>query len=199
MRLIIGRVKKVKLLRKPYWVLILLMCGTASWAQKKGKVLPELALTKVGLLLEVKYTKEIKKLKLQILSALPKIDAIHKTAFLKALEDERKAKDRLDAAKKNLAKINAAKGLVGHAKGKWIGGANKGIAKAKDQLKKATTSEQKKKATKELLKWQKNLEDGKEALAQRQALLDKAKAQEPEMKKEYTAAQQALSTTQLYC
>ena len=68
-----------------------------------------------------------------------------------------------------------AKGLVAHAKGKWIGGADKGIAAAKAKLKKPSTDAERKAAEEELAKWEKNQEDGLEALKERQASLDKAR------------------------
>ena len=41
------------------------------------------------------------------------------------------------AAQAPFDKIEGAEGLVGHRKGKWIGGAEKGIATAEAALKKA--------------------------------------------------------------
>ena len=97
----------------------------------------------------------------------------------KAVQDAReavkKAQAEADAAQKELGKINGAKALVDHAKGKWIGGAEKGIAQAEAALKKATTAAEREAAKKDLAKWQANKEDGLKALKERQAAYDKAK------------------------
>ena len=83
--------------------------------------------------------------------------------------------------------------MVDHAKGKWIGGAEKGIAQAEAALKKATTEAEREAAKKELAKWQANKEDGIKALKERQEALDKAKIDEPKMTKANQAAQAALA------
>lgn len=63
-----------------------------------------------------------------------------------------------------------AKALVAHAKGKWIGGAEKGIAEAKEQLKNADGAAARKAAKEALAKWEKNKEEGLVALEERQAV-----------------------------
>ena len=68
-----------------------------------------------------------------------------------------------------------------HAKGKWIGGAEKGIAEAEAALKKATTDAEREAAKKDLAKWQANKEDGLKALKERQEAYDKAKSDEPKL------------------
>ena len=65
-------------------------------------------------------------------------------AYLEARAAEKGAEDAVKAAQKKLDEIGSARGLVGHAKGKWIGGADKGIAGAKAKLAKATTDAERK-------------------------------------------------------
>ena len=86
------------------------------------------------------------------------------------------------AAQQPLDKIEGAEGLVGHRKGKWIGGAEKGIAAAEAALKKATTDAEREAAKKDLAKWQADMEAGAQgAQWNRQAALDTAKADEAEI------------------
>ncbi len=84
-----------------------------------------------------------------------------KAAFLKAREAEDGrgggGRGRRSSA---WGRSTRRKALVGHAKGKWIGGADKGIAAAQAKLKKATTDAEREAAQEELAKWQKNREDG---------------------------------------
>ena len=80
-----------------------------------------------------------------------------------------------------------------HAKGKWIGGAEKGIAQAEAALKKAATDAEREAAKKDLAKWQANKEDGIKALKERQEALDNAKRDEPKLTKANEAAQAALA------
>ena len=89
--------------------------------------------------------------------------------------------------------MNTGKALVEHAKGKWIGGAEKGIAQAEAALKKATTDAERDAAKKDLAKWQANKEDGLKALKERQDAYDKAKADEPKLKEANQAAQAVLT------
>ena len=57
--------------------------------------------------------------------------------FRAAREAVKKAKADVRAAQQPLDKIEGAEALVGHAKGKWLGGAAKGIAEAEAELKAA--------------------------------------------------------------
>ena len=151
---------------------------------------------------EAEYLKEMQALKAAVIQSLPAINEAQKTAYTNAIKSEKDAKAKLDSAQQNLGKVKQAEGLVGHARGKWIGGADKGIAKANEMLKKAKTDAQRDAAQKELVKWQKNREDGLKALKERQAMLDKAKADEPKFlkaiddaKKELAAAKAAVTGT----
>jgi hypothetical protein len=163
---------------------------TVSAAAPKAVEAP---LAAAGQTLEAKYADQLKALQTEIDKVLPKIDERRKSALLKAGEGIKTAEAEAKAAQLSLAKIQGAKGLVDHAKGKWIGGAEKGIAQAEAALKKAATGAEREAATKDLAKWQANKEDGIKALKERQDALDKAKVDEPRMARANQAAQAALA------
>jgi hypothetical protein len=135
-------------------------------------------------------------LQADIAKALPVIDEQNKTALQKAREATKVAEAAANAAQQSLGKVQEAKALVDHAKGKWIGGAEKGIAQAETAPKKATTEAQREAAQKDLAKWQANKEDGIKALKERQEALDKAKLDEPKLTQANRAAQAALAQAQ---
>ncbi|MFW6163113.1 MAG: hypothetical protein ACODAJ_10130, partial [Planctomycetota bacterium] len=168
------------------------MATSSGWAARK-KAAPETPLTETGQKLLERYTGMLTELKAAILKAVPEVDKQKKAAYLKAREAEKAAKAQLKAAEANFAEIKKARGLVGHAKGKWIGGARKGIAKAKQMLKQATTEAERKAAEKKLAHWQENLADGQQALKERQARLDEALEKEPQWTREREAAKKALA------
>ncbi len=163
-----------------------------AWAARK-KAAPETPLTVVGQKLLVRYEGMLSDLKAEITRALPDVDAQKKAAYLKAREAEVAASEAVKAAQQRLGEIGTARALVAHAKGKWIGGADKGIAAAKAKLTKATTEAEREAAQEELVKWQKNREDGVEALKQRQAALDKAEREKPRVERELKEAEEALA------
>ncbi|WP_346189076.1 hypothetical protein [Rubritalea halochordaticola] len=94
-----------------------------------------------------------------------------------------------------MAKHTKAAGLVEHAKGKWIGGAKKGIAQAQAQLEKAGSDEQRQTAEAELAKWRLNLQQGLQALQEREQALEEAERDRPAAKKALLDAQSALAKT----
>jgi len=98
-----------------------------------------------------------------------------------------------DEAQKDLNKINHARGLVGHAKNKWIRDADRGIERSKKALEDAKDDAARRAAQEELEKWQKNREEGVQALAERQAMLDEALKNEAQYKQAHEAAQAALA------
>ena len=153
---------------------------------------PQTSLTEAGQKLEGRFVEQLKTLQAEINKALPKIDEQQNAAFGKARDAVRKAEADAEAAQQALGKIQTAKALVEHAKGKWIGGAEKGIAEAEAVMKKAATDAQREAAQKDLAKWQANKEDGLKALKERQDALDKAKADEPKLSQANQAAQAAL-------
>jgi len=124
------------------------------------------------------YADMLMGLQAEITKALPAVPEQKKAAFQAAREALKKARADGNAAQQPLDKIAGAEALVGHAKGKWLGGAEAGIAAAEAALKKATTDAEREAAQKELAKWQADKEAGLKALRERQAALDAAKADE---------------------
>jgi hypothetical protein len=150
-------------------------------------------LSAAGEKLEADYTARLNALRAELTKALPPVDEAKQAAYLAAEKAVATAKADLAAAQQRLGELAAAQGLVGHAKGKWIGGADKGIAEAKAKLAKATTDADRKAAEADLAKWQQNRVDGEAALAERQARLDKALQDEPANEQAVKQAEQALA------
>jgi len=165
------------------------------WAAGK-KAAPATPLTEAGQKLEAHYAGQLKALQAELTKAVPVVDENRKAAYLKAREAEKAAEAEVNAAKKRLGKVHTAHALVNHAKGKWIGGAERGIAGAQAKLKEATTDAEREAAKQELAKWRKNKEDGLQALKERQAMLDKAKQEEPKWIQGLEAAKEALAQAQ---
>jgi len=177
-------------------VTLALMIGSPEvWAAKKSQV-KQIALSDSGQKFMTQYAEMLEAAKGDILKSLPQVSEQKKSIYLEANKSEKNAKAAQDAAIKTLAKIGQAQGSVGHAKGKWIGGAEKGIAASKAKLAKATTDAEREAAQGELVKWQKNKEDGLAALKERQVVLDEAKKQEPKWIKDLEGARAALSAAQ---
>ncbi len=167
--------------------------SSATAAPKGPPVAPPAPLSAQGEAVEKKYAAELAALRAEIIKALPAV-ADGKKAALKAARDAAvKATAEASAAQQALGKIHGAKGLIDHAKGKWIGGADKGIAQAEAALKKATTDAEREAAKAELAKWQANKADGMKALEERTKAYEKAKADEPRLVKANQAAQAALA------
>ena len=118
-----------------------------------------------------------------------------RSALEKARAATKAAQKEADDVAKAHGAINTAKALVEHAKGKWLGGAAKGIAAAEAALAKATTDAQREAANKDLAKWQADKEAGLKALKERQEALDKAKTDEPRLTQANDAAKAALTKT----
>ena len=175
------------------WVALLaLAIGTSSLCAARTEQAPQVPLTGAGQEFLERYSRMLTELKAEICEDLPAVDIRNKEAFLKARATEVKAEAALATARQNLAKIKTAKDLVAHAKGKWIGGADQGIAAAKEQLKHATTDAERQTAENELAKWTKNREDGVAALQQRQALWEQAERDRPRAEQELKAAEKRL-------
>lgn len=149
-------------------------------------------LNAIGKQLEAAYEAQIKSLKAEIDRALSRFDAAEKTAYQKARDAETKARKDFESYEMGLkGSVQGAEGLVNHAKNKWIRGAEHNIRRVENELKKTTNEGQRKKLQEELAKWQKNKQDGLEALAQRQKALELAKIAEtdgPRLIEEATAA-----------
>ncbi|MGB1260632.1 MAG: hypothetical protein ACPG6P_11365 [Akkermansiaceae bacterium] len=141
-----------------------------------------------------RYPSELAKLKAELTASIPAVDKLKKTAFNNARKAEAAAKAEVEAMQKRMGEINTAKALVAHAKGKWIGGADKGISAAKAKLKKASTEPERQAALKELAHWTKNRQDGMDALKERQAKFEKAEQDRPAIEVRLKKATQALAS-----
>ncbi|MGN6555254.1 MAG: hypothetical protein ACTHLW_16225 [Verrucomicrobiota bacterium] len=158
-------------------VLAAMVVGFSNLSAAPKKAAPEFKLSEQGAQLEAKYAATLTALKAEIAKALPPVAEQQKAALEKAQVVLRKAEADANASQELQSNVKTAEGLVAHAKGKWIGGAEKGIAEAEAALKKATSDAQREAARKNLAKWQADKEDGLKALQERQAALDKAKAE----------------------
>ena len=177
-------------------LLAVTLMGVVGVTPANAIAAPGTLLTAAGEKLLTQYAEQLKALQAEVGKALPQIDESKKAAFAKACEATKAAKAGANAAQQSLGKIQGAKALVDHAKGKWIGGAEKGIAQANAALTKATTEAQREAARKDLARWQANKEDGIKALKERQEALDKAKIDEPKLTRANQAAQAALAQAQ---
>ncbi len=165
--------------------------GTA-FAGDKNKA-PVIPLTETGVTLEKKYADELQQLRAEIEKILPAVNEQKKAALAKAQDDIKKVEAAAAATQKDASKVQTAKALVDHAKGKWIGDANKNIAKAEAALKKAKTDSEKSAAKADIAKWQKNKEEGEQALKERTAAYEKAKVDEEKFKKANAESQELLT------
>jgi len=141
-----------------------------------GKPEAAIPLTETGKQLEARYAATLTALQGEIAKALPPVAEQKKSALQNAREALKKAEADATSTQEPMAKVKEGEALVAHAKGKWIGGAEKGIAEAEAALKKAVTDAQREAAKKDLAKWQADKEAGIKALKERQDALDKAKA-----------------------
>lgn len=165
-------------------------------AAQKASARGAAPLSAAGQQLEARYAATLNTLRDEISKSLPKVNPGRRSAVEKAGEEVKKAQAATDAAQAEFGKIGSAQALVNHAKGKWIGGAEKGIADAEAALKKATTPAEREAAKQELAKWQQNKEDGLKALKERQADHDKLKKDEPRLRKALDAAKATLKRAQ---
>lgn len=137
------------------------------------------------------YEDQLASLQQEIKAALPTIGDAQRSALEKAREMTRAAEVEAKRTQEALGKLQSAKALVDHAKGKWIGGAEKGIAQAQAALEKARTDPEREAAKKNLAKWQADKEAGLKALKERQEALEMAKIEEPNARKANEQAQEA--------
>ena len=159
---------------------------------KKKEPVSQVKLTSNGRKLDTDYSKRMKSLKSDLDSAISKIDKKRKDYYLEALEAYTVAENNLNDIHNAEGMVSKAQGLVNHAKGKWIGGADHQIKRVKAELKSAKNGASRSKAEKELEKWEKNREEGVKELKERQAILDKALSNKAHFKKNLTIAQKAL-------
>jgi hypothetical protein len=168
-----------------------LVAGIATARPRNAPALPPL--TAEGEQHRERYTAMLEALKGEVQSALPTVNPALQAALDQAHEAVTTSRAAADQAQKNLGTIGGARGLVAHAKGKWIGGADQGIAKAEQALKNAKTDAEREAARADLANWQKNREEGVQALNERQAKLDEALKNEEKFKRENEVAQAALA------
>jgi hypothetical protein len=161
-------------------------------ARKNQSAEPAVELSEAGQQLEARYVREIDTLKNEVKKALPALSDQQKAGYQAALAAEADAKKALNEAETNFGAIKRGEGLVAHAKGKWIGGAEKAMAAAEQKLAAAGNDEERAAARKELEAARKNREEGEQALKERQAQLDQALKDEPRLTKELQEARQAL-------
>ncbi|MDA1264905.1 MAG: hypothetical protein O2816_07500 [Planctomycetota bacterium] len=145
---------------------------------------------------EARYAGQLEELRAELTEAVPTLKERKQADYLEAHGAEKAAKADIVAAQQRLGEVQTAAALVAHAKGKWIGGADRGIAQANAQLEAATTSAEREAAQAELVKWEQNRVDGVAALEERQAALDAAEQQKPGYERDLADAQKALVRAQ---
>lgn len=142
------------------------------------------------------YEKDLETIREGVKRALPKIDPRLQSNLERANKAVVEATAAAEAAKKNLGAIDSARGLVGHAKNKWIRDADRGIEKATAALKDAKDAGAREAAKQELANWEQNRKEGLQALEERQAKLDNLLKDEAKLKRENEAAQAVLTQAQ---
>ena len=173
-------------------MLVVLSWWASIAAMAAPRVEPQVPLSADGEKLAAEYAATLDALRADLGKSIPVLDERKTTALAQVRAAVKTAEAEAAAAKEQLDKVKAAEGLVGHAKGKWIGGADKGIAAAQAALAKATTDAERDAAKKELAHWQADREAGIKALAERQAAYDAARAELPKLISASQAAQSAL-------
>jgi len=186
---------KIKRIAVFYRVVITMVIAASNvWAAPNQP--PTTPLTAQGNQLLAKYTSMLEQLKREITKAIPSVDEKKKATFLKAREGEKSALSNKNAKEKAFGKINKAAGAVNHAKGRWIGGAEKDIKVAKKKLAEAKTEEEREAVKIHLAACEKNKQAGLDALKRWQADYDKVKAEEPRLNKDLKVAKEALAKAQ---
>ncbi len=174
-------------------LVVIAMCIPSAVAAKRSAKPEAAPLTQVGEKLLASYTDQLTVVKADIAKSLPKINEQKKSAYQKALDAEKAAENELKAAQQSKGDIAKGQALVARAKGQLIGGADKGIAETQAKLKKAKTQAERDALQRKLARWQKNRQDGVDALKERQAFLDKALSQKPKLPKLIEAANEKLA------
>lgn len=139
------------------------------------------------------YDDQYKKLKDDLLDEIPSVSSSRKSDYLDAVEAEKEALAALRESEKKMGEINRAKALVEHAKGKWIGDADKGIAETKAALEKAESRDEREKLEKQLADWEQNREDGEKALEERTRNWERIKSDQPQVERAIEDAKEGLA------
>lgn len=174
-------------------VTLVACAGAPVFVRGAKPAAPPAPLSATGVKLEADYAGRLAKLEAEIKKAVPAVDEAKQAAYAAVRTTEEAAKAALAAARQRLGEVGAAQGLIAHAKGKWIAGADRGIAEATAKRAKATTDAERKAAEAELANWQKNKAEGEAALAERQARLDKALQEQGANEQAVKQAEQALA------
>lgn len=159
-------------------------------APTSGPASPGLTGTLPG---EPDFSQQLEQLRIELISALPALAPSARTRYLAALEALATAETALAAARARCEQGAAAKGLVDHARNKWIAGAEKGMVVAKTRLQQARTPADREAAAGELAKWEQDLLAGQTALKERLALLEQAEREQPENERAAKAAEVAVA------
>jgi len=165
----------------------------ADAAARNRNAPPQPPLTEAGLKHHEVYAAILAGVKNEVVNALPAVHPQLQADLDAANEVVIAATKSVEETRKNLGKIGAAKALVGHAKNKWIRGADEGIARSKRALQDAKDDAARQAAQAELENWEKNRADGVKALEERQAALDEALKNEDQFMRENELAQAALA------
>ena len=136
--------------------------------------------------------RQLEQLKTELTCGLPELAPSARSSYLAALESLAKAEAALTAARARCEQFASAKGLVDHARNKWIGGAEKGIAEAKSKLQQARTPAERQAAEGELSKWEQDRLAGQAALKERLTLMEQAERERPQNEGAAKAAEVAL-------
>ncbi len=154
------------------------------------------ALTAKGEQLKQAYEEKHHNLQTQIIERLPQIDQTREADYHAARQAELDAFKPLKEADARLAEYRRAHGLVGHARGHWIGNAEQNIRRAKEKIENAGTDSEREAAKQELAAAEQNLRDGQQALLERTANYEQLKQEKPAMDKAREEARKALEQAQ---
>lgn len=117
----------------------------------------------------------------------------HNNPLLIAHRAERAAITFVESAKQKAGNLDRCKGLVNHARNKWIAEADRNITAAQAKLDAATSDETKDTARNEIQRWQNNREEGERALKERLDNMYEAEINHPAAQSELQLAEEELS------
>ncbi len=120
---------------------------------------------------------------------IPSSSASH--PLLIAYRAEREALSSIENARPKVGNLERCKGLVNHAKNKWIAEADRNISTAQTNLISATTNEAREAALTDLQHWRNNREEGERALNERRANMHEAEILHPKALHELELAEES--------